>query len=39
MKDNLSKSKITIGLPSYNGENTIERAIHSLVNQTYSILN
>jgi len=36
MKDNLSKSKITIGLPSYNGENTIERAIHSLVNQTYS---
>ena len=36
MKDNISKPKITIGLPSYNGANTIQRAIDSLVNQTYS---
>ena len=30
------ETKITIGLPAYNGENTIERAIDSLLAQTYN---
>ena len=36
MKDSISKPKITIGLPSYNGERTIKRTIDSLISQTYT---
>jgi len=35
MNEQDSRSKITIGVPVYNGEKTIRRALDSLLNQTY----